>query len=87
MAPALTSWGEETVYDNFYFKLFIMGLFSVDEILKSDTEANDRINTLRKKKRKLGIELEVLKEFYAQHDVKVRQELAKENLEILSKFY
>ena len=78
--------GPESVYSNFYFKLFIMGLFSVDEILKSDTEANDRINTLRKKKRKLGIELEVLKEFYAQHDVKVRQELAKENLEILSKF-
>ena len=64
-----------------------MGLFSVDEILKCDTEANDRINTLRKKKRKLGIELEVLKEFYAQHDVKVRQELAKEKLEILSIFY
>ena len=64
-----------------------MSFFSVDEILKSDTEANDRINTLRKKKRKLGIELEVLKEFYAQHDVKVRQELAKEKLKILSTFY
>ena len=54
-------------------------IFRVDEIVKSESKANERINNLRKKKRKLGIELDVLKEFYAQHDVKVRQELAKEN--------
>ena len=61
-------------------------IFRVDEIVKSESKANERINNLRKKKRKLGIELDVLKEFYAQHDVKVRQELAKEKLIKIIKF-
>jgi len=50
----------------------------VDELIKSDAAASEKTNQLEKRKRQLSIQLDVLREFYAQHDMKVRQELAKE---------
>lgn len=51
---------------------------SVDELTLVESTAAERYRLLEKKKRQLTIQLDVLREFYAQHDVKVRQELAKE---------
>ena len=44
----------------------------------ADCKSKERCRSLDKQKRSLKMQLDVLKEFYAQHDVKVRQELAKE---------
>lgn len=49
-----------------------------DDKLASESTAVDRLRQLEKKKRQFTIQLDVLREFYAQKDIKVRQELAKE---------
>merc|ERR1712130_41672 len=50
----------------------------VQEADLADCKSKERCRSLDKQKRSLKMQLDVLKEFYAQHDVKVRQELAKE---------